>query len=326
MKKLVLCAAIIATVASCSKNEVENIQSINTIGFTSLNDNVTRANITGQANDQKADYKVYATTDSKAGSWFIDGGVLSTETPAGNTTYFWPNVSGEKSNFYAYAPADAATLTAETDGSGISIDYAVDGTSDFTVAAPILDQTYFKAADGTVTATNAGNVNFVFSHMLAKVEVKVALSDELKTAGYSLGASNTAKVIVNESTGTVEVMDAAPAITPATTKVAATYEAAASYYVLPQTAEGCTIQATDVTINDIQGNALHTAIALNDYEITSADAAAIANFEAGKSYVITLTINDLSTDEGGKPLFDDAINFSVEMVNWTEVTVGLTQK
>ncbi|MFI3281931.1 MAG: fimbrillin family protein [Rikenellaceae bacterium] len=329
MKKLFLSVAILAAFASCSKNEVLDGATSKSISFTSLNDNVTRAETegqtSGQANDQESDYKVYAVTSSVNDAWYIDG-TINTDRTGTNVTYYWPNVDGETTDFYAYAPADAATATA-TPISVISVEYAVDGLEDFTVATPIEDREYYDGDDNT---TDSNAVDFVFSHMLAKVTVQVALSESLTKAGYTLGETNTAVIGVNESVGTVDVMAKIPAMDNAESKTEATYDANLdTYYVLPQGAEGCTVQATGVTIYNSLETVIHSDKALLEYKISAENAKLFdettSSFVAGKAYVITLTITDLSSDEEGDPLFGGSINFSASMVNWDEVGVGLTQ-
>lgn len=317
MKKLIFTVAVLATIlASCSKNEVDNVVNTrenNPIGFTNLNDKVSRS-----ANDKGDNYKVYAKSSLTGESdWFIDDEVKDDNSIESGSVYFWP--SGATVDFYAWAPS---TVTATSTYSSLSIDYTVPATNadeDFTVATP-------------QTGLSSGTVAFQFSHMLTKISISAQLAQALLDAGYSMTFTS-ASLTVNSNGGTVIPTASAPEWTSPVNSTSATYSGAKSYMVMPQTSTGCIVKLMDVTITKggseiFKGNMKAYAIAADN---VSGNA-----FVKGSHYNLTLTVNGSAHDDGGaggsgseKPVFGDQISFSASLAadwNTPATDIPLTQQ
>lgn len=308
MKKILLSIAIVAALASCSKNESEVVStSASQIQFTSLNDKVTRS-----ANDALSDYKVYAkSTLAGETAWFMDETLTDANTFSSGLKYYYP-ASPATVSFYAYAPA--TIVPAISTYGNLSINYAVpsSGKEDFTVATP-------------VTGKSSGQVALSFKHMLSKISVTATLHQDLLDAGYTIDlTSATATVVVAKNQDTVDATAANPALASIAGS-SATYSGSNGYMVVPQTSTGTTIQLLNVTIN--KGGATIFTGNLKTYTIAAGNVAGDA-FEAGSHYLLTLGITNLSKDGGDDPIFGDEITFDATPVDWNTVagqTVTLVQ-
>ncbi|MFI3317241.1 MAG: fimbrillin family protein [Rikenellaceae bacterium] len=353
MKRIILSVAILAVAASCSKNEVVDIPQTNAIGFSTLNDRVTKA-----ANDASADYRVFAVEDAATSAWLInasvagvsqeDATVASTATTAtditGGTTgpYYWP---AGTASFYAYAPYSATATnnvvetTATTDATNsvnIALTYTVPAGAqeDFTVAAPVT-----KA--GT---TSDPNVAFTFSHMLSMIEFQVVLDESTLGVNYEISteydnaddAPFTVSFSPTKETVTVDADVTAPApttVTPAEA-ISTKYAAYQSYYIAPQDLAGCKVQINGITIrHKTNGSALYDSVdfaemTLTGNEISQKVGAEIVNkdaFENGKKYIFTVTISSSSTTTDDDSAIE--IKFTAATTSWGDGTgVGLDQK
>lgn len=287
MIKFFLSVAIIATLASCSKNEViDNETSSSTrIGFSTLNDKVTRA-----ANDSNANYAVYAQFTTPTAGWYITA--LDVTAPqAGNDSYtgshYWPEAA---LNFYAYAPfgsanADITAFTAPTTSLGaMNITYTVPSgaNEDFTVATPITNQE---------STTIGGQVAFTFAHMLSKVNIKAVLDPALVEDGYTLSLGE-AKLTVNKNKGTVDATNSNPSLT-AGADANTTYSASMTtgtivpYLVMPQSTQNCKAEITGAIVKK-DGQ---TDIAVSLVYTFSEGDVKLGTFEAGKLYNLNFTVN-----------------------------------
>ena len=289
MKKLFMSLAILAAVVSCSKNEIAEVTTpnVNPIGFSTLNDKVTRV-----ANGDKQNYAVYAQFSTATAGWYITGeNITGNQTPIGDeitngNKYYWPETP---LNFYAYAPivSNNITLNAAAPAAALGtlpITYTVPTTADedFTVAKPVLDQK---------SDTNAGQVAFVFAHMLSKVNIKATLAAKLTADGYALELGD-AVLDVNKNVGVVEVTSADPALS--IDGAAATYTKPATdvtYLILPQSTKGCVVTITNAVIK--KTGYLDIPVTLT-YTFTDADVK-LATFEAGKQYNLNfvVTLNEI---------------------------------
>lgn len=320
MKKITLTVAVIATMlASCAKNEVDNVVntgSNNPINFSNLNDKVSRA-----ANDKGDDYKVYAkSTLGGETDWFINDAVKDDNSVVSGATYYWP-ASPATVDFYAWAPSTVRANTPTYSPLSLSIDYTVPAGADedFTIAAPIIDK------DKTY-----GTVNFQFSHMLTKITVDAKLTDALTKAGYSMTFSS-ASLTVNSTSATIDPTADTPAWTSSNTEKA-TYNVAnvKSYMIMPQTSTGCIVKLVDVIIT--KGGAEVFKGNMKAYTI-AADNVTGNVFAKGSHYKLTLTVDGSAHDDGGaggggneKPVFGDQISFSADVATWTSAAdTPLTQ-
>ena len=292
MKKIFTVAAAALVLAGCSQNELEHtFVGQKEIRFSNLNDKVT----TRAANDDNANYKVYAAW-SGGTAWFINDEVNGTTDVPQNGPYYWPE-SGTV-DFYAYAPA---TVTATGTYPALSIAYTVPAGADedFTIAAP-------------KTGLSSGTVAFEFAHMLSKISVKATLHQDLIDAGYVLSTTGlTASLDVQSTGGTI-----APTTTPAWTSPNATtaaYTGATSYMIMPQSSTGCAVQVTAGIQITKSGAEIYSGD-LSKYTILAGDVPG-NNFEKGKHYMLNLTISDISTDGGGEDIFN-IITFSSNLADW----------
>ena len=135
-----------------------------------------------------------------------DGKVTGTSLDAGVWTYsplkYWPNNSGDKVSFFAYAPyAEERTLVKVNESvpaNAIKVTVPVDVTNhqDYVVADAKLDQT-----KQTVT----GTVKFEFKHVLSRVGFKVeAVVDEVQHEGTTDGSSQNGEDDTEEGTNTLD--------------------------------------------------------------------------------------------------------------------------
>ncbi len=255
MKRILLSVAILAVAASCSKNEVIDIPQTNAIGFSTINDRVTKA-----ANDSKSPYTVFSdanvTTDT---DWFITELAVETGTSSdsANATYFWPLSKDETVNFYAYAPNgnpgnisyDKPNFATPTLPIIFTVPAAAD--VDFTIATPVTGAYCVKGADGAANdaganedgvVSAAGQVSLQFSHMLSKAVVNVTL-DEILDENHVMTFDNITIVTANNKV-TADVVKGPK------TGAASVAGAFTCTYTIDEAVAGATDDAGDETIDN----------------------------------------------------------------------------
>ncbi len=333
MKKILLSVAILAVAASCSTNETVSVSSTNSIGFSTLNDRVTKVANTNAAGTDGAttnsDYTVFAGLTGNTTGWYIDDATLSSDDIA-NGTYYWPSGSSTL-DFYAFAPAHDNSMLVLSDVAttslGLVFTVPTAANVDFTIATPVLlassTGTDGTSGQGTVTS---GKVSLQFSHMLSKATIDVALSDGLDdeyvmTFGdITFTAENNtvttdavaAKGVV--ITGASSQVDAAPAYTYAISESAT---AATSFTGIQElmfaphaTSVACKINIANVTITNTKTGEVIVNAQPIEYPITS------LTTEAGTAYNFIITI---SADKTGLT----EITFSSTEADWTTATTYL---
>ena len=294
MKKIIFMVATVMAFASCSQTELdENFVGQKEIKFSNLNDKVnSRA-----ANDESADYQVYADWNGSSTEWFIDAVVNGTSNSPSGGPYHWPN-SGTV-DFYSWAPS---SVTATATYPSLSIAYTVPAAAnqDFTIAAPR-------------TGLSSGTVAFEFAHMLSKISVTASLSQALLDAGYTLSTTGLAAKLDVQSTGGTVDPKTTPAAWTSPNTTTASYTGAASYMIMPQSSVGCAVQITGGITITKNGAEIYSGD-LNKYEIVSGN---VSNdqFAMGKHYMLNLTISDTSTGGGGEDIFN-IINFTANVADW----------
>lgn len=294
MKKIIFMVATVMAFASCSQTELdENFVGQKEIKFSNLNDKVnSRA-----ANDESADYQVYADWNGSSTEWFIDAVVNGTSNSPSGGPYHWPN-SGTV-DFYSWAPS---SVTATATYPSLSIAYIVPAAAnqDFTIAAP-------------KTGLSSGTVAFEFAHMLSKISVTASLSQALLDAGYTLSTTGLAAKLDVQSTGGTVDPKTTPAAWTSPNTTTASYTGAASYMIMPQSSVGCEVQITGGITITKNGVKIYSGD-LNKYEIVSGN---VSNdqFAMGKHYMLNLTISDTSTGGGGEDIFN-IINFTANVADW----------
>ncbi len=318
MKKLILSAAVLAIVASCSTNEVTDVAPSmqSAIGFSTLNDRVTKA-----ANEADDDYQVYAVSSSSDATAFYITDYVScgdAETAfegESGITYYWPT-DGSTLAFYAYAPYNSSNVSdASTYDSCLSLTYVVedDAQEDFTLAS--------------VASQTSGVVEFTFAHLLSKVTVNVVLEEtfdvnyDLSTTAYRFD------LLLAENSLSIAGSTVTYAASATTAEVAYTSAANDGYYnVLPQTMiDGCNISLDNITISHTEsGVKLFDDVSLTPISLYEVDG--FSGFEPGKSYEFTITVGDDATPDDDTDELE-IITFKATATDWTSGTAAvLTQE
>lgn len=170
MKKNLLFAAMaVAALASCSNDEVVDVNNGGGISFrASLGKALTRANVTTLQN--LPGFNV--TAIGNGANYFTNLGVSSNDggtnwTPA--STYYWPSY---KLAFFAYAP-QVPTGT-------VSIDNTTKKITEFSPAQAVEDQKDLVISynTGTKTANEGTGVAMNFKHALSQIEVMAKCSND----------------------------------------------------------------------------------------------------------------------------------------------------
>lgn len=306
MNKLILGFAACALIfASCSQNEeLNNGAETNVIGFTNLNDRLTKS-----ANDQKSDYAVYATRSDAASVWFMDRIKVDGISNSYNPLRYWPTGSATV-NFYAFASIYGGAVVDASSVGHLPVTYTVPATAneDFTIATPVKNAT---------SATHTP-VSLQFSHMLSKITVTADLTQELKDAGYSVSFTS-ATLNVAKNVGTTDLTTKA-ALTPG--GIPAEYENAKSYMFIPQDAVGADIQLKGVVIRHNGEN--YWTGDMKVYSIATGNISG-NKFVPNTHYVASFTINSDSQSGGNQPVFGSAITFTASTADWVDGNIIITQ-
>ena len=304
LKKLIYSAAILATVASCSKHvETETVypNESSIIGFRNLSDRVMPTKV---APKNKVNYIVYSQYSTAANGWFISEENVTANESGNDTseeTHMWP-AKTSLLDFYAYAPQTSTNISAAATPPAIGakgnvlLTYTVptEADEDFIVATPLTDKNKLS---------HSGTVPFVFQHMLAKVEIHVKSGSNKYTVAWEKIelSGNKAKK------GTVEITASAPAVVPGTAEtITYTHNASttASFMIIPQLAAGFTVSVTGVTITHTESGKIVIQDDLAfDFKPTYTE---ITNFEAGKLYNLYFTV----AEEGSE------IKFTSTTTDW----------
>ena len=328
MKKLFFSVALLAMVASCSKNEVldNGTSSENQIGFSTLNSSVTRS-----ANESKSNYTVYAqyTTSGDNDSvekWYIDDYEIDgvTDSPVNNKSYSWPIKS---LSFYAFAPSSVVeTGVKPSYGHGsLNIDYTVpdNAKEDFTVATPV-DKIYDPLST---------SVSLKFNHLLSKIKIHANINSQI-TDEYMLVAESQSKDIKVEfnallNKGTVDVIAETPVLTVGSSSPA-TYTdpitilerdnmnnigtSVMSYYIMPHSSnEGCVVTITGLGIQKATNGVAAVGSAIKPITLTH-------TFKYVEGSNITLAFKPNYQYDIVFLISLDDIKFSSEIVDWAADT------
>lgn len=336
LKNLMILGAV-TLLTGCSQNVVdEPMRSDKEITFTHLNARITRSSgFSDGANDNRDNYKIYASlSEEELSKWYIVDDVCGKTLGAWTVNqplkgpYYWmtPDVTF---NFYAYAPSSVEAVG--NPGEGLRINYKVNekADEDFTIAEPV--HSTFAQTGGT------GMVNLKFYHVLSKIVVSVKLSDELTNAGYTVDPNYTADLTMNKNSGVIypnhtdRQWDGATKVDPTT------YVGALTYMVLPQFVEGNKLQVKGLVIRK-NGEQVFPVKSekggdLKVYELKAADVIYGEDekelngiFMPGKQYNLKMTINHLSSDKDGNPLFGSQIHFSAQVADWSPMSVSVRNK
>lgn len=169
MKKLLFAAAVITAMASCSNNEIIDVNPGEGISFRTSLDKATRANAENVTTlDNLNDFKVTGLTNNQ--NYFTDllvskaGSVWNTES-----TYYWPN---DNVQFFAYAPTNIGTGTISINNSGQQI-------TNFTPETEVANQKDLLISynTGNKTTNESTGVLMNFKHALSQIEIKAKCSN-----------------------------------------------------------------------------------------------------------------------------------------------------
>lgn len=346
MKRQLFMMTVTAVVmASCSKEEIKDINMGNAIDFRAAIE--TRATETTTANIAK--FSVTA-IDKNNDNYFTDvefakDGSVFTSTPA----YYWPN-DGSNLSFFAYSPS-ATDL-----GSTITINSTTQTLADFVPADMIAEQKDFVTATATGNKTDESTgVNLQFAHRLAQIEIKAKNTNEgyvYKVQGVRIGQPiskasfdfNSCVWLPGTDKANYEVTyDAEKTLTAEAVSIMGTEDDNAM--LIPQSLVAWTpltdqtnankgaYLAVKVQITTKDGARVYPDAAVGEY-----DWAAVAintTWEAGQKYIYTLDFSSGAgkvdpekttpvdpTDpfEPGDDILGGAIKFQVTVTKWINVS------
>lgn len=167
-KNLLFTAMAVAVLASCSNDEVVDVNNGSGISFrASLDRAVTRANVTNLQN--LAAFNVTAIGDGKA---YFENMAVTSDNNGGDwktaATYYWPNY---ELAFFAYAP--------QTPGGTVNISNGEKKITGFSPAQEVAAQKDLVISYniGNRTANENNGVAMNFKHALSQIEVKAKCSN-----------------------------------------------------------------------------------------------------------------------------------------------------
>lgn len=358
---------MVAAMASCAKNEVREInpQNPNRIGFSTYVGTSTKAGITTTNNI--ADAGVYALSylDNAFAAPFMNNvEIKATNGWATETPYLWP-ITGSV-DFFAYSPYSAA---AAIDADGVLTDdsFAIAATADTQVDLLVADALDDKTKDDGVVAIN-------FGHMLSKVDFQIVVKSS-KDYDIEINAKDFAVVGIDGEHEGMDIDDARAMVNAdfATTSVY-TYAAASptigtgviaktdteaktfaingtsadAFMLLPQSLTTWTpapnsggVAEADLTgaafrmYYNLQLNGEDVVATTGEYQAAYFPLPTQIKWEAGKSYLYTLTFDASDLGSGGfepdpkdpddpktpDPVIEgDKITFSVTVSEWDDET------
>lgn len=169
MKKLLFAAAVITAMASCSNNEIIDVNPGEGISFRTSLDKATRANAENVTTlENLSEFKVAGIGN---GATYMPELLVSKSGSAWNTasTYYWPAYDLK---FFAYAPKDLGTGTA-------TLSHTAQTISGFAPAADITEQKDLLISynTGNKTSNEASGVEMNFKHALSQIEIKAKCSN-----------------------------------------------------------------------------------------------------------------------------------------------------
>lgn len=169
MKKLLFAAAVITAMASCSNNEIIDVNPGEGISFRTSLDKATRTTANVTTKENLTQFNVTAIGNSS--SYFTNLLVSSTNQGVNwNTaqTYYWPSY---ELKFFAYAPIN--------DIGTVSIDQNAQTINGFTPASDVAQQKDLLVScnTGTKDANEGTGVEMNFKHALSQIEIKAKCSN-----------------------------------------------------------------------------------------------------------------------------------------------------
>ena len=322
MRKLFFMAALASVAfASCTKDEnfYENESTNQEISFTPVNHKPgTRAMINGAAYPKEVPFKVWAWKGSKSDGTnstdFMKGvevkfhelGTIDAWAP--DVPYYWP--SGEKVDFFAVSPASLKPTVASSTDIKIS-DYTVNSTYNTPDAVDLMYAEKVKGLSNNTTSGSSLNlrdgVGLTFKHALAQVKFKVNMKDPSSTSrtmvlkSIKMEGVNTVNTLsfakndltaswgVSKTPGEWTLTGQSTSITTSPSEIIGT-TSTDGWIVIPQNvADGIKVTLT-VSINN-QADTEYVA------QLNKATSSSIAEWQMGKIYTYSITLNAVSPDE-----------------------------
>lgn len=320
-KSLLFCGVAALAFASCTQNEVLDVNENRAIGFDAFSGKATRAvnDITGAGGDASTFTKFFVYGSYANGGKYIsvysnDEVVYNSEWSATKTQYW---VADKNYKFAAYSDGNAA-LPKE-----ITATFA-DATGKLKIEGyQVSDKDLILAEEATGNGTTKGDVSLSFSHLLSKVKFTFST-----TFNAYLTVTVTNLTFSPENKGTWE--NSAWTVTSGNTaaKTISSYVAKTSapvaseeFYVLPQDNASLTASFT-VTVTDAGGTKLFeknfTGISLASG--SDANTSTTNKWVKGYAYNYTAVIKPENMDDGTTT--SDPIVFSPSVDVWENGTVS----
>ena len=317
-KSLLFCGVAALAFASCTQNEVLDVNENRVIGFDAFSGKATRANdITGNGGDSFTKFFVFGSyaNGGEYTSVYSNDGVAYNSGWSATKTQYW--VDGKEYKFAAYSDGNAAL----PEGTTATF---TDATGKLKIAGYVVsNKDLILAEEATGNGTTKGNVSLNFSHLLSKVKFTFST-----TFNADLTVTVTNLTFSPENKGTWE--NSVWTVTPGNTAVKKinSYVAKSSdpvaseeFYVLPQY-NGSLKASFTVTVTDLGGAELFkknfTGISL----ASGSDANTSTNNEwvNGYAYNYTAVIKPVNMDDGETTSYP--IVFSPSVGVWESGTVS----
>lgn len=320
-KSLLFCGVAALAFASCTQNEVLDVNENRAIGFDAFSGKATRAvnDITGNGGDSFTKFFVFGSYDKNGDgsgytSVYSNDEVVYNSGWSATETQYW--VADKNYKFAAYSDGNAALPE------GTTATFA-DATGKLKIAGYVVSNKDLILAEGaTGNGTTKGNVTLSFSHLLSKVKFTFST-----TFNADLTVTVTNLTFSPENKGTWD--NSAWSVTSGNTaaKTISSYVAKSSdpvaseeFYVLPQ--DNASLKASfTVTVTDPGGAELFkknfTDISLASGEDTNTSTT--SKWVEGYAYNYNAVIKPENMDGGTT---SDPIVFSPSVDVWENGTVS----
>lgn len=320
-KSLLFCGVAALAFASCTQNEVLDVNENRAIGFDAFSGKATRtvSDIIGTGGDSFTNFFVFGSYDkngdgSEYTSVYSNDEVVYNSGWSATKTQYW--VDGKEYKFAAYSDGNAAL----PEGTTATF---TDATGKLKIAGYVVSNKDLILAEGaTGNGTTKGNVSLSFSHLLSKVKFTFST-----TFNADLTVTVTNLTFSPENKGTWE--NSAWSVTSGNTaaKTISSYVAKSSdpvaseeFYVLPQ-GNGSLKASFTVTVTDLGGAELFkknfTDISLASGEDTNTSTT--SKWVEGYAYNYNAVIKPENMDGGTT---SDPIVFSPSVDVWENGTVS----
>lgn len=315
-KSLLFCGVAALAFASCTQNEVLDVNENRAIGFDAFSGKATRADITGNGGTGSTFTKffVFGSYDKNGDgsgytSVYSNGEVAYNSGWSAKETQYW--VADKNYKFAAYSDGNAAlpegTTATFTDATGkLKIE-------NYQVA----DKDLILAEEATGDGTTKGNVSLSFSHLLSKV--KFTFTSDFTSPNYTMTISgmkfNAGKTGTYDDSNWNTTSNADYEIGGWNNFVGGASESSDEYYVLPQATSSLEVTLT-VSVTD-GGSFNKTKELKASLDVTNGTDT--GKWMPGYVYNYTATITPEKVDPD---LNDQVIKFTVDVDSWQDHNSG----